>query len=86
MNKQEIELRVIEITREHFGECSEEVTLKTSFKDDLCADSLDCVELLMEFEDEFEVSITDEEAEKISTVGESVDFISEKLGVTGGVQ
>ncbi|GAA0349760.1 acyl carrier protein [Bacillus horti] len=52
-----------------------EVKLEASFKDDLGADSLDVVELVMELEDEFDLEISDEEAEKISTVGEVVTYI-----------
>lgn len=52
------------------------VTLEASFKDDLEADSLDVVELVMELEDEFDMEIADEEAEKINTVGDAVDYIN----------
>jgi acyl carrier protein len=52
-----------------------EITRDTSFVNDLNADSLDTVELVMEFEDEFEMSIPDEEAEKIQTVGMAIDYI-----------
>jgi acyl carrier protein len=52
------------------------VTMEASFKDDLEADSLDVVELVMELEDEFDMEISDEEAEKISTVGDAVNYIS----------
>ncbi|MHC5117871.1 MAG: acyl carrier protein [Planctomycetota bacterium] len=53
-----------------------EVTPETSFINDLNADSLDTVELVMEFEDEFDMSIPDEEAEKIQTVGAAIDYIA----------
>ncbi|MCK6486596.1 MAG: acyl carrier protein [Phycisphaerae bacterium] len=53
-----------------------EITRDTSFVNDLNADSLDTVELVMEFEDEFELTIPDEEAEKIQTVGQAVDYIA----------
>jgi acyl carrier protein len=53
-----------------------EVSRETSFINDLNADSLDTVELVMEFEDEFDMSIPDEEAEKIQTVGAAIDYIS----------
>ncbi|MBL8800796.1 MAG: acyl carrier protein [Planctomycetes bacterium] len=56
----------------------EKVTRETSFINDLGADSLDTVELVMEFEDEFEISIPDEDAEKIQTVGNAVDYIQSK--------
>ncbi|UOQ47909.1 acyl carrier protein [Gracilibacillus caseinilyticus] len=53
----------------------EKVTLEASFKDDLEADSLDVVELVMELEDEFDMEIADEDAEKIATVGDAVKYI-----------
>ena len=53
-----------------------QVTMEASFAEDLDADSLDVVELVMEFEDEFDLEIADEEAEKISTVGDAVDYIN----------
>lgn len=52
------------------------VTMEASFKDDLEADSLDVVELVMELEDEFDLEIADEEAEKINTVGDAVNYIN----------
>ncbi|MDR4504660.1 MAG: acyl carrier protein [Candidatus Scalindua sp.] len=55
----------------------EQVTLESSFVNDLGADSLDTVELVMEFEDEFNINIPDEEAEKIQTVGDAVKYIEE---------
>lgn len=54
----------------------EKVTMEASFKDDLEADSLDVVELVMELEDEFDMEIADEEAEKINTVGDAVNYIN----------
>jgi acyl carrier protein len=73
----EIEEKVIEIVAEQMGVDKSEVTRETSFVNDLNADSLDTVELVMEFEDEFELSIPDEEAEKIQTVGQAIDYIKE---------
>ena len=58
------------------GADKSEITRETSFINDLNADSLDTVELVMEFEDEFDMSIPDEEAEKIQTVGAAVDYIA----------
>ncbi|UFU00995.1 acyl carrier protein [Radiobacillus kanasensis] len=55
------------------------VTMEASFKDDLEADSLDVVELVMELEDEFDMEISDEEAEKIQTVGDAVKYIDSTL-------
>ena len=71
----EIETKVIDIIREQMGADKSEITRETSFINDLNADSLDTVELVMEFEDEFDMSIPDEEAEKIQTVGAAVDYI-----------
>ena len=70
-----IETRVIEIISEQMGVDKSEITRETSFINDLNADSLDTVELVMEFEDEFNTSIPDEEAEKIQTVGAAIDYI-----------
>jgi acyl carrier protein len=72
---QAIEKRVIEIISEQMGTDKSEITRETSFINDLNADSLDTVELVMEFEDEFDMSIPDEEAEKIQTVGAAIDYI-----------
>ncbi len=72
---QQIENKVIEIISEQMGVDKSEITRETSFINDLNADSLDTVELVMEFEDEFDMSIPDEEAEKIQTVGAAVDYI-----------
>ncbi|RDW19455.1 acyl carrier protein [Oceanobacillus arenosus] len=54
------------------------ITMEASFKDDLEADSLDVVELVMELEDEFDLEIADEEAENINTVGDAVNYINSK--------
>ncbi len=72
---QAIENKVIEIISEQMGVEKSEIRRDTSFINDLNADSLDTVELVMEFEDEFDMSIPDEEAEKIQTVGAAVDYI-----------
>lgn len=72
---QAIEEKVIEIISEQMGADKSEITRETSFINDLNADSLDTVELVMEFEDEFDMSIPDEEAEKIQTVGAAIDYI-----------
>ena len=73
---QAIEKRVVEIISEQMGADKAEITRETSFINDLNADSLDTVELVMEFEDEFDLSIPDEEAEKIQTVGAAIDYIA----------
>ncbi|OAB62762.1 acyl carrier protein [Leptolyngbya valderiana BDU 20041] len=59
----------------------EKISRDTSFVEDLNADSLDTVELVMEFEDEFETSIPDEQAEQIKTVGQAIDFIKQAHGI-----
>ena len=74
-----IEAKVTEIVSEQMGVDKGEITRETSFINDLNADSLDTVELVMEFEDEFDMSIPDEEAEKIQTVGAAIDYISKVL-------
>ncbi|WLR43563.1 acyl carrier protein [Bacillus carboniphilus] len=67
--------RVTKIVVDRLGVDESEVTPEASFKDDLGADSLDVVELVMELEDEFDMQISDEDAEKISTVGDAVKYI-----------
>ncbi len=57
----------------------EEVTLEASFREDLGADSLDLVELIMEFEDRFGGTISDEEAQEIETVGQAVDYVEQRM-------
>lgn len=69
--------RVIEIVSEQMGVAKDSVTVETSFVNDLGADSLDTVELVMEFEEEFDITIPDEEAEKIQTVGQAIQYIEE---------
>ena len=76
LNEQEIEEKVIAIVSEQMGVDKAEINKETSFVNDLNADSLDTVELVMEFEDEFEMSIPDDEAEKIQTVGQAVGYIA----------
>jgi acyl carrier protein len=71
----EIEAKVCDIVAEQMGVDKSEISRDTNFSNDLNADSLDTVELVMEFEDEFETSIPDEEAEKIQTVGQAIGYI-----------
>ena len=71
-----IEVRVRKIVCEQLGKSDEEVNNDSSFVDDLGADSLDTVELVMALEEEFDLEIADEEAEKISTVQEAVNYIN----------
>ncbi|PEN13528.1 acyl carrier protein [Longibacter salinarum] len=63
---------------EKLGVDESDVTREASFTNDLGADSLDTVELIMEFEKEFDLTIPDEEAEKIATVGDAIDYLEEK--------
>ncbi len=80
MTEQEIEAKVIEIVAEQMGTDKTKIDRSTNFVEDLNADSLDTVELVMEFEDEFDTSIPDEQAEKIKTAGEAITFISQAVG------
>ncbi|NQV26007.1 MAG: acyl carrier protein [Rhodopirellula sp.] len=72
------EEKVIGIVSEQLGVPKEEVTRESPFVDDLKADSLDVVELVMEFEDEFGISIPDDDYDKIKTVGDAITYIDEK--------
>lgn len=74
-----VEQRVIEIVCEHLAVQKEQVTRSTKFIEDIGADSLDIVELVMELEEEFDIQIPDDQAEKIKTVGEAIDFIEVAL-------
>ena len=77
--EESVEARVMAIVSDQLQVPKEDVDLKKSFVDDLKADSLDVVELVMEFEDAFKISIPDEDYEKIKTVGDAVKYIEEKL-------
>ena len=72
--------RVKKIVVEHLGVEADKVTEDASFIDDLGADSLDIVELVMAFEEEFEVEIPDDAAEKITTVKDAIDYIDQNQG------
>jgi len=74
-----VERRVIEIIVEQLGVSEEEVTLEASFIDDLGADSLDLVELIMALEEEFGLEISDEDAEKIQIVQDVINYINEHI-------
>jgi len=72
--------RVVEVVVDQLGVDADKVTDDASFVDDLNADSLDIVELVMAFEEKFDLEIPDEDAEKITTVGAAVKYIKEALG------
>lgn len=67
------------VVAEQLGVDEEDITMESSFNDDLEADSLDIVELMMALEDEFKIEISDEEAGKISTIGDVVEYIKERV-------
>ena len=75
----EIEARVKQIIVEKFGVMESQVTPEASFTNDLSADSLDRVELIMEIEDEFGISIPEDQAENIATVGDAVKFVEKAV-------
>ena len=74
--REEIYENVKDVLVEQLGVEQGEVTEEASFQEDLGADSLDLVELIMELEDQFEIKISDEDAQRIQTVGQAVDYIS----------
>lgn len=76
----DVKEKVVSIIVDKLGVNPEDVVETASFTNDLGADSLDTVELIMEFEKEFNVSIPDEQAEKISTVGDALKYIEENIG------
>lgn len=80
MTEQEIEAKVVEIVAQQMGHDKSKITRASSFVDDLNADSLDQVELVMELEEAFDTDIPDEAAEKIKTVGDAVEFIKQHHG------
>jgi acyl carrier protein len=75
-----VESRVKEIIIDQLGVDEKEVTLEAKFIDDLGADSLDLVELVMALEEEYDTEITDEDAEKIQTVGDAIEYIKSPKG------
>jgi acyl carrier protein len=78
-----VEERVIDIVGEQLGVPKEQINRDTSFVNDLGADSLDTVELVMELEEEFDINIPDDAAEKIQTVGQAIDHIQAAVNATG---
>ena len=75
-----LDTRVSELIVEQLGVSMEEVRPEASFIDDLGADSLDIVELVMAMEEEFDIEIPDEDAERIQTIGDATAYLKEKLG------
>jgi acyl carrier protein len=75
-SREEVFERVKEVLTEQLGVDENEVSEDASFQEDLDADSLDLVELIMELEDQFGIKIADEDAQKIQTVGQAVDYVS----------
>ena len=80
MDMKQLEEKVKDIIVEELGVEREKLTGDASFMEDLGADSLDTVELVMAFEKEFDIDIPDEEAEKLRTVGDALKYLHEKLG------
>lgn len=74
-----VEEKVIEIISEQLGLDKDEIQLEASFIDDLGADSLDIVEMIMTIEDDFDIEISDEDAEKIVSVQDAINYINDKM-------
>lgn len=84
MKSRSIEDRAREVIREQLGTDPAHITPEKSFRNDLGADSLDCVELLVAFEEEFGLSIPPEEAEPLVTVGKAIDYLKGRCNAKGG--
>jgi acyl carrier protein len=82
MNKAEIQDKVCSVLAVHFDRDAASMTGATRFREELDADSLELMEVNLQLEEEFEISIPEEEMEDVKTVGEAVDLIAAKLGVT----
>ncbi len=79
MERPQIEAKLVDLLVDELGLDRDDITMEAKFEEDLDVDSLGVVELLMALEDNFDVKIPDEEAEKIPTVGEAADMVSQKL-------
>jgi acyl carrier protein len=82
MNRGELEAKIVKVFAENLSMSEDEVTMSSRFQEDLDADSLDLVEAVLALEEEFGVTIPEEEMEGIKTVGEAVDLVASKLGVS----
>lgn len=78
--------KVRDIVSKQMGISNDQINEQTSFVNDLGADSLDTVELVMEFENAFDMNIPDEDAEKIQTIGDAINYIGEKVNKCGGAE
>ena len=81
MNKAELQDRVCTVLAQNLAVSKDEVKPETRFKEDLDADSLDLVEAVLALEEEFGLSIPEEEMEDVTTVGQAIDLVAQKLGV-----
>ncbi len=79
MERPQIEAELVDLLVDELGLDRDDITMEAKFEEDLDVDSLGVVELLMALEDNFDVKIPDEEAEKLTTVGEAADMVSQKL-------
>ena len=83
MKIEEVQAKLKEIVMDRLNAEEEQIKPEASFVEDLGADSLDIVELIMGIEEEFDIEIPDEDAEKLTTVGEAMNYVKVKLGVEG---
>ena len=83
MKLEEVQAKLKEIVMDSLNAEEEQIKPEASFVEDLGADSLDIVELIMGIEEEFDIEIPDEDAEKLTTVGEAMSYVKAKLGVEG---
>ncbi len=83
-SKEEIQAKVISIVAEHLARDPSEMTRETSYQNDLNADSLDIVEVVMDLEEAYDMNVPDEDAQKIDTIGATVDYIHEQLSKKNG--